>query len=384
MTPATDPPPPVLVSEADLRAAVRAGLLADNQIDPLWAHLRQAALGQGGGTVVRSAADGPSARPAHEAPRFGFTHLLYYFGGLLAIGAATLFLTEAFQRLGAWALLAISLAYLGACTVASQRLQARGLGIPAGILATLAVCLVPLATWALQHGLGWWPEGGAGDAGQYRQFHTHIDFRWLTLELVTLAAAVVALWALRHPFLMLPVAITLWYMSMDLARLIVAPPDSSAAWDFYRDFSMGFGGLMVLLAIWIDARSRAPGGSGRDYPFWLYLLGMLTFWGALSARQSDSELDKLVYGLLNLGFVLLGVLLQRRVFTVLGGLGVAAYLGHLSWQVFKDSLLFPLALTLIGLGVIALGVWWQRNEARWQAALRQRLPAAWLRWLPPG
>ena len=34
----------------------------------------------------------------------------------------------------------------------------------AGILATLAIALVPLATWALQSALGWWPPGGAADA----------------------------------------------------------------------------------------------------------------------------------------------------------------------------------------------------------------------------
>ena len=130
-------------------------------------------------------------------------------------------------------------------------------------------------------------------------------------------------------------------------------------------------------------RSRAPGGSGRDYAFWLYLLGMLTFWGALSSRRSDSELDKMRYALLNLGFVFLGVVLQRRIFTILGGFGVAGYLGYLSYKVFKDSLLFPIALTLIGLAVIALGIAWQRNEARLQAALRRALPTSLHRWMPP-
>jgi hypothetical protein len=180
----------------------------------------------------------------------------------------------------------------------------------------------------------------------------------------------------------MPVAFTLWYLSMDLARLIVAP-DQALAWEFYRDFSLLFGLGMVLLAFWVDARSRGPGGSRRDYAFWLYLLGMLTFWGALTARDSDSELAKAVYALLNVGFVFVGVLLQRRVFTVCGGFGVALYLGHLSARVFKDSLLFPLALTLIGLAVMAAGVWWQRHEAQLQAALRRRLPAALQRWLPP-
>lgn len=351
------------------------GVLSLAQSQALWQALQAAVAVPGPASAA--------GRGQPEAPRFSFTHLLYYLGGLLAIGAATLFLTEGFQRLGAWGLLAISLAYLAGCWVAARRLKARGLGIPAGILATLAVCLVPLATWALQHGLGLWPPGGSGGSGQYTQYHTHIDWRWLTLELAGLAAAAVALWALREPFLMMPVAVTLWYMSMDLARLLVAPNGEPATWQFYRDFSMLFGAAMVLGAVWVDARSRGPGGSGRDFAFWLYLLGMLTFWGTLTFRQSDSEWAKLGYGLLNLGFVLLGVLLQRRVFTVLGALGVAAYLGHLSHHLFKGSLLFPLALSLIGLAVVALGVWWQRHELRLQALVRQHTPALLQRWLPP-
>jgi hypothetical protein len=49
---------------------------------------------------------------------------------------------------------------------------------------------------------------------------------------------------------------------------------------------------------------------------------------------------------------------------VLGALGVAGYLGYLSHRVFQDSLMFPFALTLLGLGVVALGIWWQRHEDR--------------------
>ena len=395
-----DAPPPradeaiARVTRHDLDEAGRLGLLPAQAVPALWAHLRRrggAAPGNAG-TSGTSGTKPPGSR--HEVPRFGLTHLLYYFGGLLAIGAATLFITEGFQRLGPPGLLLISLVYAAACIWAARRLDARGLEIPAGILATLAICLVPLAAWALQHVLGQWPVGGTGGEGGYRQYHTHIDWRWFTLELATLAAAAVALWALRYPFLMMPVAITLWYMSMDLARLIVLPSSGSggagsaavaAQWDFYRDFSMWFGLAMVLLGFWIDARCRSRGASGRDYAFWLYLVGMLTFWGALSAQSSPRELDKLLYALLNVGFVFVGVLLQRRVFTVCGAFGVAGYLGDLSHRLFKDSLLFPLALTLIGLAVIALGIVWQRHEERVHAWLRAKLPEPLRRWLPvPG
>ena len=372
MTP-TPTPRTLTIARPDLEAAAAAGVIAPPAAEALWQFL---------------AARPSTAMPVGAAsglvpgPRFGFTNVLYYFGGLLAIGAATLFMTLGFQQLGPWALVAICLAYGAGCVLAARALDRRGLEVPAGILATLAVCLVPLATWAAQHGLGLWPESGLD---RYAQYHTHIDWRWITLEFATLAAAAVALQRLRYPFLMMPVAITLWYMSMDLARLVVAPTEA-LAWTFYRDFSMFFGLAMTLLAFWIDARSRrvdasAP-GSRRDYAFWLYWLGMLTFWGALSARPAAGELAKALYALLNLGFVFLGVLLARRVFTLCGGLGVAAYLGHLSWKVFADSLLFPLVLTAIGLALVAAGVWWNKHEAAVHAALWRRVPPALRGWLP--
>lgn len=357
-------PSRLLLTADDLAAAERAGLVP--AAPPLWAFL-----------VQRAAPAQPTASPA--GPRFDVTHVLYYFGGLLAIGAATLFLTLAVQQLGPWTLLAVCGVYGAGCVAAARALDARGLAVPAGILATLAVCLVPLATWAVQSGLGLWPPGGPEHLAHY---HTRIDWRWLTMELATLAAAAVALWALRHPFLTMPVAVTLWYLSMDLARLVVAP-EENLSWVFYRDFSMFFGLAMALLAFWIDLRTRlsdaAAGirpGARRDYAFWLYWLGMLTFWCALTGQPSSGELGKALYALLNLGFVALGVVLGRRVFTLCGGLGVAIYLGHLSHKVFADSLLFPLALSAIGLAVVGAGIAWQRHEARWRAALRARLPAA--------
>ncbi|MBL8334873.1 MAG: DUF2157 domain-containing protein [Rubrivivax sp.] len=349
------------IRQADLQDAERQGLLPADGAAPLWHWLAQ------------------RAAPA-PGPRFDTTHILYYLGGLLAIGAATLFLNEGFQRLGPWGLAGIGTLYLALCVMASGRLDGKGLPVPAGILATLAICLVPLVTWAVQNGLGLWPEGGSS---RYAAYHTRIDWRWLTLELVTLAAAAVALWRLRHPFLMMPVAFTLWYLGMDLARLIV-DPSQSESWAFHRDFTMVFGLLIALLGLWVDARSRGRGGSGRDYAFWPYLLGVLSFWCALTARRSDSEFDKFLYLLLNLGLIGVSAVLGRRVFAVCGGLGVALYLGHLSHKVFRDSLLFPLALTLIGLGVMACGVVWQRHESAIQAALRRRLPGALQRWLPQG
>jgi hypothetical protein len=76
----------------------------------------------------------------------------------------------------------------------------------------------------------------------------------------------------------------------------------------------------------------------------------MAFWGGLSLMESDSELRKLLYCLINLGLMFVAVFLERRAFLVFGAMGVFGYLGHLSYSIFKNSMLFPLALTLIGFG----------------------------------
>ena len=72
--------------------------------------------------------------------------------------------------------------------------------------------------------------------------------------------------------------------------------------------------------------------------------------------------------------IFVGATLGRRVFAVFGGAGVALYLGHLADRVFRDSMLFPLALSAIGLLVIGVGVVWQRHEVTIEARLRGLLP----------
>ena len=69
------------------------------------------------------------------------------------------------------------------------------------------------------------------------------------------------------------------------------------------------------------------------------------------------------------------VLLTALLLATALALGLAGYLGYLSWRVFRDSLVFPFALSAVGLGIIWLGVLWQRREAEWSTRLRAHLPA---------
>lgn len=358
----------VQLAWADVQEAVRDQALTEAQAQALW---RGWAYPGSPWRVDRAPA--VARPPVPEAARFSFSHVLYYFGGMLVIGAMSLFMTLGWELFGPWGSAVLTGLYLWGALKVATHLKARALTIPAGILATVAVCLVPLLVWSVQVGLGLWPDGGSSTYGNY---HKHINWRWLTLEFATLAAAAVMLWKYRFPFMVMPVAVTLWYLNMDVAHLLMQKDGFS--WAFTRDVSMVFGLATCALAVWADLRCRlaTEPDDRQDFAFWLYVFGAIMFWGGLSLRDSSSELGKALYALLNVGLIFWGAAIGRRVFTVLGGLGVAMYLGYLSSRVFHDSLGFTFALTLLGLGVVALGVWWQRREQAIHAQLARWLPAA--------
>jgi len=327
----------------DLEPAVKKGILSAHQADLLVEHLA-----------------------ASDTPRFSFVHVLYYLGGMIAIGAMTLFMTLGWNSLGGWGAFATALLYgVLALLLTHWFLEEKRLPIPAGIMATLAVAMVPLAIFAAQTALGYW-----GDDMPYRDYHKYVDGRWIMMELGTFAFGAVLLRRYRFAFMLMPIAVTLWYMSMDIVPFLFGADYWD--WEVRKAVSAWFGLAMILLAFWVDLRSRFS----RDYAFWLYLFGVFTFWGGLSLMNSGSELGKAAYCGINVAMVLIGAILGRRVFAVFGGLGIAGYLGHLSWSLFRDSLAFPFALSAIGLAIIWLGVLWQRNEARWAASLRGLVPVA--------
>jgi len=232
----------VQITWSDVQAAVEQGAILPAAAHSLWASWAT----PGSPLRVKASPDidthpqpleatVPPA-PVHASPVFSFTNTLYYFGGMLAIGAMTMFMNLGWALFGAWGVFALSVGYMAGALAVAGNLLHKGLRTPAGILATLAVCLVPLAVWALQSGMGLWPEGGPDS---YRDYHRFIDWRWLTLELATLAAAVVLLWRYKLPFMVMPVAVTIWYLSMDVAHMLMQKEGFD--WEFTRDVSLVFG-----------------------------------------------------------------------------------------------------------------------------------------------
>ena len=331
------------VKKADLQSAVDAGVISTDQAETLWDHLYNRASGQ---------------------PRFQPAHILYYLGGFIAISSLSLLVTLAWEDWAGWPMFVLAVAFAALGIALTHYFLRKNLAIPAGVMVTFAVALTPLAVYSVQRAFGFWE-------GDYRStdFHRYVDWRWLFMEFATLVAAAIAFWRYRMPFLLFPVALILWYLHMDLVPFIFNELDHN--WELRKLTSVFFGLLMTLLAFWVDVRS----GRKKDYAFWLYLFGVITFWSGLSLMHSDSELNKFLYFCINLGMLGAGALLSRRVFAVFAAFGILGYLGHLAFKIFADSLLFPVALAALGIGIVFAGVKWQKHETAINAKILGWLPA---------
>jgi hypothetical protein len=346
-------------SEADLRAAVSAGVIDSASAEKLIAFLAKRPKSESSGVPIA---------------RFDAAHMLWYAGALIVIGAMGLFSTLAFSQMGGSALTLTAIVYAAAFTLAGHNLwHKRNLKTPGGLLITIAVTMAPLAIYGIQEELGWW--GKFGKPGTVQDFYTWIKGSWVFMEIGAVAAGVIALRFFRFPFIVAVIAVALWFMSMDIVPWIAG--DAKPSWELKRQVSVWFG-LAVLAVAWIvDYRGR-----DTDFAFWLHLFGLMAFWGGITATESSNEFGKAMYCLLNVVLLLLSIILVRRAYALFGALGVTAYLGHLADVVFKNSLLFPFALSLIGIAVIAAGLLYHRKQEAISAWFAANLPDAILRLRP--
>jgi len=351
------------IERTDLDEAIAQQILTGPQGAALWRLLQS-----------RQPVAGAVPAPVPEAPQRRFTGLnvAYYFGALLVISAMGWLMTLGWEAFGGKGIFLIATLYAFFFTMAGLRLLAQPqTRTPGGLLVTMAVCITPLAVYGLERMTGLWP---GADPGEYRGFFPWIRGGWFAMEAATVLAGLIALRKVRFPFLVAPIAFVLWFMSMDaVPALFHAQPWDG---DIARRVSIVFGLALLFVAFQVDHRTE------EDYAFWLYFFGMIAFWGAITSMQSDRELSKLLYCAMNLGFVVLSVLLRRRVFLVFGAIGVNAYLGHLAWRVFEHSLIFPFVLTLLGLGIITAAVYYQRHRAAIELCIEGWVPL-WVRDLLP-
>lgn len=328
-----------------LRLAVDRGLITEAQ--------RASILALG-------AESGPWPR---EVPRgFNWVTVAYVLGASLVVFAGGWFLAQRWLTLGPSGVLAIVLAYVVAAALASRWLRTHEFPEAAGIAATVAVSLTPVAVWALESLTGWWPVETWGQP-YHPQFPAAEASRWVVAELATILAALLVLRRRMYTALGFPIAVALFGLVNHVPRSLDVLSEEPLVTPVLERWLLLSGALLVCaVADTVDRRvSRGTGSEAGDFAFPLWTVGLIALGSAILAFWPTAGLWRHGTPVLALGAIAAALVLGRRSHLVFGVLALFMYLLWLAAEVFRSTAYFPVALAGLGALLLFATVWLQRR-----------------------
>ncbi|BDG04823.1 hypothetical protein [Anaeromyxobacter oryzae] len=338
--------------QEDLLAVARQGVVTPAQADELWRALSAAP---------------PAPDPVPVAPSSTAREVLLLAAGMLAAAPAAAVALSTWERFGgAAAAFGTSALAAAAALAGAGTLRRRAPGASAALLAA-GLALVPFAVHCGEHWIGWAVTSPPpDDLGDWLLGHR------LPPLAAAAAATVVALRILRYPVLAAALAAIAWFAAMDAAPAIFGP---SPTWTQHALLSTLLGLAVLGTGFGLDGRTR------RDHAGWLYVAGLVSFWGGLTTAQSASRTSLVLYVTVQLWLLAAALLVRRRAFAIAGAIGLAGAAGRIA-----DATLEPAALPVVFAAVAAAlaggAVLWIRHEARMSGAVIERLPRRVRRLLP--
>ena len=303
------------------------------------------------------------SREVAPATRFDPPSFLWQFGAVVGIGTVAWIAGDGLSRHGNATVLAVAVSFAVVFGALAAILLRTGWRAPAGVLATVAVAAVPLLVYSLQNALGLW-EPSAPDS--FLAFHEQVHGTWVTMEITTIGAGLVALALVRAPLVLAPVCFVAWYFAMDLAPAVFGRDvtDDERAWT-----SIGIGLVLLAAGLVLDARGL------RRHAFWPHVFGFLALLGAICwlTWEHNTVATWTIVTVVSLVALFAGLPLGRSTFVVFGSLGLLTTLCYWTQKAFWESTAFPFALALVALAFVGLGILWAARAEAWGASLRARL-----------
>lgn len=298
--------------------------------------------------------------------KFTLENFLYYFGAWIIISAMGWYLGVSWAAFGHGGLFVTCVAYFAIFISIGNMLWKRGKKTPGGLLYVCAVSIVPVAVWALETIIGIMPK----ELKDYKDFHILVRAGWMFMEIATIIVGVAFLKIRKFPFLTLPICYAAWFLSMDIVPFVLGT-GADPTWGMRNFSSIVFAITMLGFAIKYDKKTE------EDFSFWLYLFGAIMLWGGLWSvifqLKLDNEFTLFLHTLVSLIYVLVSIIIQRKVFMVFGAIGVWGYIGHLAYKLFAGTPLCPLIMVLFGLSIIFSGIYYSKNCEKIETTLRKAI-----------
>ena len=341
----------MIFNEQDLQRAHKEGIITIETLHKLLKFLQSSATQNENieNNVNTAAID-------NNTSKFNLENFLYYFGGFIIISTMGWYLGFTAASLGYGSLFITSIFYFIIFVIIGNLLWNNDKKTPGGLLYVCAVGIVPLAVWAFENLIGIMPQ----NLDKYKDFHIFVRSGYIFMELSTIIVGFVFLKFRKFPLLTLPICYAMWYLSMDIVPFLLGQGLVAPSWGMKNFASCVFALIMLFYAVRLDLKKQYS----EDFSHWLYIFGATMLWGAIISiimrHNWYNEFAYFLTALFSIAYMIISILIKRKVFIVWGAIGFWSYLGHLAYKVFEDSPLFPFVLVVFGLMIIFSGVGYSR------------------------
>ena len=349
--------------EKKLFEACQKGIITESQVKQLLEEFL------GGGSV-------------QVATRYNVSSFLYYFGSVIALFSMIWFMSNAINHSTYLVIFVLGLIYSLIFFFSGEYLWKKNNELPAGLLFSLFVVIVPFLVMVIEKATGFFPH--------FSKMHHYSNFidacrpalSVMSFSMIFSGAAVLV--KRKMAILVDPIVVGFYVL-----MLLHVPLLSS----FFKAESFITGVWLTLvfsIALFLIAfiKDRA---SSVDYSGWLYYFSSGLFYLSLYILLGDIfSFDKLslqlfIVGIFGLVYIVLGVLIQRGVFITLGTIGLLYYVFYLEAKLInitKHPMLLSSIVLITGLLIIYSGIWYFNNKSKIEMFLEKCLPKTIIKYLP--
>jgi len=327
-----------------LETAVRDGIISREQLEALLALEAREQLQRG------------------EARRgFNVVTIAYWAGAIAVLFALGWFLAARWRQLGPGGVFVVSGLYAVAFAGVGRWLMQQRYRTAASFATFLLVATVPVLAWSVLNVVGWWYE--PPNAYLNLTSDSRLMTRWIPVDIATFVAALIALRVVRFSLITAAAAISFWYLVLHLAPAVIGARlvMSTEGWTVLVIGAclLACGGVVLALQ-----RRQPAHENAEDYAFWPFIIGLFAL-GMATVELWPTHRSVVPHAMLAAALVsvTLSLRIRRREFLVAGAVGFVSYLAWLAFDVFRQTLGFPIVLAGFGLTVILLAVWIQKLTA---------------------
>jgi len=303
--------------------------------------------------------------------------VFYYIGGFIMLCAMVALMSDTVQHSTYAMILMLGTLYAGLFLGVGEFLWRKNEKLPAGILYFLFVAAIGLIIMDIEKMTGFFPH--FSDMDKIPNYWDLCRFPVIVLSSLTIVANTILQKFRPVSLLALPTIFCSYAIFMTIVDFIYGYKNITPK--IFFTSNMIFGAGLSIIGFIKDRLTKA------DYSMWMYLVGAAEFFMytmfLLDALNIGVWQTQLVCFILSLIYIFIGLMIQRKPFSIIGIMGVIEYIMYLEFDNIKNHTSLLTSVVLItGLIILYAGVIYSKNVDKLRSFTESKLTENVRNYLP--